>query len=281
MLRRYTRYFATLFLAATAMAPANAMQELKSAKPLTFGSVAMDIPAAMHRRLKPLTDYLSEELKQPVTLRISSGLSVASEELASGNVDIAYLTPVAYVKARRLSNVRPVVKTLSFGHDAFQLMIVTQQDSTIKSVGDLKEKTFAFGDSAALLQRAVVVNAGIKLEQLGSYRFLGHYDNVARGVANHDFDAGIIKDTMTTQWTKKGLRIIYTSPYVPPFNISVSSRVSDARFLEIQQALLKLNTSNPRHRAILKALDEEYDGFTKTSDAEYDVIRKLIKPFEK
>jgi len=281
MLRRYALYLASLFLAATAIAPANAAREPISAKPLTFGSVAMDIPAAMHRRLKPLMDYLTEELKQPVALRISSDLSSASEELASGNVDIAYLTPVAYIKARRLGKVRPVVKTVSFGHDAFQLMIVTQQDSPIKSVQDLKGKTFAFGDPAALLQRAVVVNAGIKLEQFGSYRFIGHYDNIARGVANHDFDAGIIKDTMTTQWVKKGLRIIYTSPYVPPFNISVSNRVSDARFLEIQQALLKLNPSNPKHRAILKALDTEYDGFTKTSDAEYDVVRKLIKPFEK
>lgn len=281
MLHRYILSLTSLCLVASAITTVNAAQEPAGAKPLMFGSVAMDIPAAMHRRLKPLTDYLSGEIKQSVTLRISSDLSSASEELASGNVDIAYLTPVAYIKASRLGKVRPVVKTVSFGHGVFQLMIVTQQDSPIKSVQDLKGKTFAFGDPAALLQRAVVVNAGIKLEQFGSYRFIGHYDNIARGVANHDFDAGILKDTTATQWVKKGLRIIHTSPYVPPFNISVSSRVSDARFLEIQQALLKLNTSNPAHRAVLKALDEEYDGFAKTSDAEYDAVRKLIEPFER
>ncbi|MEK7262570.1 MAG: PhnD/SsuA/transferrin family substrate-binding protein, partial [Pseudomonadota bacterium] len=71
--------------------------EHNPAEVLYLGSVAMDIPAEMHRRLKPLTDYLSGELKRPVQLRLSADLNAAQSEVAYGRVDIAYLTPVAYI----------------------------------------------------------------------------------------------------------------------------------------------------------------------------------------
>ena len=175
---------------------------------LTFGSVAMDIPAEMHRRLRPLMNYLSTELKRPVQLKLSADLSKAADELAGGNVDIAYLTPVAYIKAQRAGGARLVAKTVTRGDKSFQLMLVVRRDSPIKSVKDLAGKSFAFGDPAAILQRAVLVNAGLRLEQLGSHRFIGHYDNIARGVANGDFDAGILKDTTAYEWERR-LRVIH------------------------------------------------------------------------
>ena len=38
---------------------------------------------------------------------------------------------------------------------------------------------------------------------------------------------------------------------------------------------------NPAHARIIKSLDPSYSGFAPTNDAEYDVVRRLIKPFEK
>ena len=170
----------------------------------------MDIPAEMHRRLRPLMDYLSTELKRPVQLKLSADLSKAADELAGGNVDIAYLTPVAYIKAHqraaRASSPKPSRRS-EHSVPADDCWCATAPD--LKSVRDLVGKSFAFGDPAAILQRAVVVDAGVKLEELGSYRFIGHYDNIARGVANGDFDAGILKDTTAYEWERKGLRVIH------------------------------------------------------------------------
>jgi len=42
---------------------------------IRLGSVAMDIPAEMYCRLAPLTKYLSDSLKRPVTLKLSSSMS--------------------------------------------------------------------------------------------------------------------------------------------------------------------------------------------------------------
>ncbi len=172
---------------------------------LRFGSVAMDIPAVMHRRLTPLINYLSETLAMPVSLKLSPNMPTAVGEVATGGVELAYLTPVAYVNAHEKGKVSLVVKTITEGRPSFQLMIVVRKDSPIRTIDDLAGKTFAFGDKAAILQRATVVNAGMPLEKLSSYKFIGHYDNIAQGVLSGDFAAGIVKDTTAVAWEKKGL----------------------------------------------------------------------------
>ncbi len=247
---------------------------------IRFGSVATHIPAEMYRRLTPLTKYLSETLQRPVTLKLSPNMSAAIDDVAKGDVEIAYLTPVAYLKARAQGNVQLVVKVLTNKQASFQLMIVVRDDSPIRRIQDLKGKTFAFGDKAAILQRAVVVGAGMPLESLGEYKFIGHLDNIAKGVASGDFDAGILKDTTAIDWRKKGLRVLYSSPPLPSFNIVASSKL-DARLLkQIRQAFLSLDMKNPAHKAVMHALDDGYDGFAPARDSDYDVVRRLIAPFE-
>ena len=247
---------------------------------IRLGSVAMDIPAEMYRRLAPLTKYLSATLKRPVTLKLSANMSAAIDEVSNGSVELAYLTPVAYIKAHAKGNVQLVAKMLTNKKASFQLMIVVRDDSPIRRIQDLKGKSFAFGDKAAILQRAVVVGAGMPLENLGDYKFIGHYDNIAKGVANGDFDAGILKDTMASDWKNRGLRILHSSAPLPPYNIVASSKVDTKLLKQIRQAFLSLNMKNPAHRAVIQALDGEYDGFAPARDADYDVVRRLIAPFE-
>lgn len=247
---------------------------------IRFGSVAMDTPAAMHRRLTPVTDYLTQALERPVVLRLSPDMKGAIAALADGEVELAYLTPVAYLRAHARGGSQLVAKTVTQGHGFFQLMIVVREESPIRSVEALAGRSFAFGDPEALLQRAVVAGAGIPLERLGKQEFLGHYDNIARGVVRGFYDAGILKDTTALRWQGRGLRILYSSPPLPPYNISASANVSKSMVDKMRQAFLKLDVRNPAHHAVIKALDHEYDGFAATSDGEYEIVRQLITPFD-
>jgi len=246
---------------------------------IRFGSVAMDIPAAMHKRLTPLTRYLSEKLQRPVILMLSPDMPAAIDDVAMGRVNLAYLTPVAYLKSHEKGNTRLIAKMVTNKKASFQLMIVVREDSQIKTVDDLVGKSFAFGDKAALLQRAVVAGANMPLEKLGTYSFLGHYDNIVRGVLNRDFDAGILKDTKAFKWQDKGIRIIYESPALPPYNITANSTLDEKTFLALQKIFLQLDVNNPEHSRVIKALSSKYDGFAPTNDEEYDVVRELITPF--
>ena len=266
---------AVLFMLPIAVSAEQASDELK------FGSVAMDIPAVMHRRLTPLTQYLSKKINRPVSLKLSPNMPAAIDDVATGQVDLAYLTPVAYLKAHKKGNSEILVKTLTKKKGSFQLMIVVRDDSPIKTVEDLAGKSFAFGDKAALLQRAVVVGAGMPLEKLGSYKFIGHYDNIVRGVLNGDFDAGILKDTKVFAWQKKGIRVLYSSEPLPPYNITAQGKLDADLKAKLTQAFLDLDINKPEDKKVITALSGKYDGFARTSDKEYDVVRKLVAPFEK
>jgi phosphonate transport system substrate-binding protein len=275
----YTASALVMALSLTTLAATNAHAD--SNKELLFGSVAMDIPAVMHKRLKPLTRYLSEKLGRPVSLKLSPNMGAAIKEVANKHVDLAYLTPVAYLKAHAKGGAKIIAKTVTKGKASFQLMIVVKENSPYKTVANLKGKSFAFGDKKALLQRAAVVGAGINMEDFSEYKFIGHYDNIARAVVNGDFEAGILKDTMAFAWQNKGLRILAESPDLPPYNIAASGDIDDDTLVKLKDAFLSLDKNNPAHLKVIKAVDKKYDGFAATSDAEYDVVRKLIKPFNK
>ena len=249
-------------------------------KSIRFGSVAEDIPAAMHQRLTPLIEYLEKSIGRPVVLALSPNMPKAIEDLSKGSVELAYLTPVAYLRAHEKGGATLIAKVVSNNQAFFRLEIAVRDDSPIRKVDDLVGKKFAFGDPAALLQRAVVENSGITLEKFGSVSYLGHYDNIVRGILNKDYDAGIVTDSKARKWNKKGLRVIYSSPRLPPYNIAATSKIDHKVFLRLQQALLGLKESNPDHRRVLQALGEDYDGFARTSDQEYDIVRKLIKPYQ-
>ncbi len=279
MSRLPLRSFCSSMLLVLCFVAPGAYSEQQS-KSLYFGSVAMDIPAVMQQRLQPLTEYLTEELDRSVRLYLSADMPAAIDAAASGKVDLAYLTPVAYLRAHEQGQVELIAKTVTDGKGAFRLMIVVRDDSPIQKVEDLAGKRFAFGDKAALLQRAVVVGAGIPLESLGEYRFIGHYDNIVRGVLNGDFESGILKDTMAYKWKDKGIRVVYESAELPPYNIVARAGLDPQLLVRLRQAFLKLNPENPEHRDIIKSLDQKYDGFVAATDAEYDVVRSLVSPFQ-
>ena len=248
---------------------------------IRFGSVAMEIPAVMHERLMPLAEYLEGELKTQVSLYLSHDMPAAVKAVAENRVQVSYLTPLAYIRAKEAGNVRLVVKTVTRGRSSFRLVIVVKQLSPIKKIADLAGKSFAFGDSTALLQRAVVEGAGIEIERFAEFHFLDHHDNVARGVLNGDFDAGIIKESLISRQHENALRVLYRSPKLPPYVIVVSRNVPDKTYRAIRAAFLKLSDDYPGHLRIIKTLDKNYTGFATVDDGEYDVVRRLIAPFNK
>jgi phosphonate transport system substrate-binding protein len=248
---------------------------------LYLGSVAMDVPAAMVRRLTPLTTYLSKKTGIKISFRASPNLGSAVNELGKDFTQIAYLTPVAYIDAHDKFKARPLVSPLTHGKSTFNLVVAVRRDSKLESMADLKGKTFALGDEKAVLQRAVVVGGGINLHEFSRFGFLNHYDNIAKAVLNNDFDAGILKDTVYEQFEAQGLRKIYTSPPLASYLFAVNDRLPPDTVKKLRAAFLALNSGTPEEKAILKDLDQGYDGFVAVEDKDYDVVRKLIAPFQK
>jgi len=243
---------------------------------IQLGSVAMDIPAEMDKRLSPLAKYLGSKTGLTVNFHASPNLDSAVEDLGMNTTQIAYLTPAAYLEAHEKYAAIPLVNPLNKGKGTFTLMIAVQKDSPIKTIGDLRGKKFAFGDKKAKLQPAVVESAGIKLEEFASYDYLNHYDNIAKAVINGDFDAGILKDSVADKFAAQGLRVIHTSPPLPSYVFAVNINLSPKIIAKLKQAMLALKNDTEENKAILTALEKGYDGFEASDDKDFDEIRKLL-----
>lgn len=244
-------------------------------KELQLGSVAMDIPAEMVRRLTPLTKYLSLKTGTSVEFHASPNLNTAVEDLGMNITQIAYLTPVAYMEAHEKYAAIPLVNPLSKGKGTFTLVIAVQKDSPIQAISDLRGKKFAFGDKKAKLQPAVVETAGIKLEEFASYDYLNHYDNIAKAVINGDFDAGILKDTVAEKFAA-GLRVIHTSPRLASYVFAVNKDLPPKTIAKLKKAMLALKNDTEENKAILTALEQGYDGFEVAHDKDFDGVRALL-----
>jgi len=241
----------------------------------------MDIPVEMIKRMSALTNHLALNTPLNVRFRPSPNLGSAVEDLGTGQTQIAYLTPVAYIDARKKYGVIPLVAPTVDRRPHFALVIGVKAGSGISSPEELKGKRFAFGDEKALLQRAAVGSMGLKSADFASFAYLKHYDNIAKAVLAGDFDGGILKDSTADEFKGRGITVIGSTPPLPSYIFAVHPGMPEAVRNQLRDALLALNKSTPERAATLEAFDKTYDGFVVVEDASYDSVRKLIQPFQK
>jgi phosphonate transport system substrate-binding protein len=271
-----------VLLVGTAFQPAWAKATSRnSGTSVTMGSVAMDIPVEMIKRMSALTNYLALNTNLNIRFRPSPNLGSAVEDLGTGQTQIAYLTPVAYIEARKKYGVIPLVAPTTQGSPHFSLVIGVKAGSGINAPAELKGKRFAFGDEKALLQKAAVESMGLKSSDFSTFAYLKHYDNIAKAVLAGDFDGGILKDSVADGFKSKGLAVIGSTAPLPSYIFAVHPGMPAAVRNRLRDALLALNKSTPDKAATLEAFDIAYDGFVVVDDPAYDPVRTLIQPYQK
>lgn len=144
------RTLIALTLAASCAALAAAPDKKSAAvekKPLKLGiSPAYGVEAAA--KAKTLIEpYLTTALGSPVTVVILPGYEELSDALATGAVDLAWITPLAFVRA---SQKNPYVQALSKamrtgdGGLSYRSVFIVKKDSPLKTLADLKGKKVAW-----------------------------------------------------------------------------------------------------------------------------------------
>jgi phosphonate transport system substrate-binding protein len=235
----------------------------------------------MIRRMSALTNYLALSTDLSVRFRPSPNLGSAVADLGGGQTQIAYLTPVAYIEARRKYGVVPLVAPTTGGRPHFSLVIGVKAGSGIVSPAELKGRRFAFGDEKALLQKAAVESMGLKAGDFAASAYLKHYDNIAKAVLAGDFDGGILKDSVADRFRSRGITVIATTAPLPSYLFAVHPGMPGAVRNALRDAFLALKRDAPEQAATLEAFDSACDGFVVVEDQAYDPVRKLIQPYQK
>jgi len=244
---------------------------------IRFGVVPLESPAVMFKKFSPLVEYLSRKLGRPVDLRVAVDFEGAIKDIGQNATQLCYMTPSTFIEANKRYGVRVLVKALREGKPYHHSVIITKADSDIRSIEDLKGKTFAFGDmrstSSHIIPRAMLKQAGIDLSDLRYYNYLGHHDDVVKAVLKGEFDAGGVMEATANKFKDRGIRFLKFSEEIPEFNICYNPSISEGDLAIIKTALISLRDSDPEGAAVLKSIDESYTGFTEARDNDYDSIK--------
>ena len=229
----------------------------------------------------PLRAYLERALGRSVQLIIPTNYNATVEGLGNGSLDIAYLGGLTFVKAHERYGAVPLVQRET--DREFHALFITQANSPIKSLTDLKDKSFAFGDinptSGHLMPYRAMLKVGIDADKDIKFRYTGSHAATIKAVESGAVDAGACDETVFRQMTKDGkadggkLRVFYTTE---PFVDYVWAARSDLD-APTQEAVVKAFVSlRPgKDDEILTILRGEK--FVAADNAEYDAIRATAK----
>lgn len=249
---------------------------------LRFGVLPLESPVVMYKKFAPLVAYLGSKLGKKMEVKVAVDFDGALKDIGENYTQLCALGPATYIAAHKDYGVKVLVKGLRDGKPYHRSAIVTRTDSDIKSVEDLRGRTFAFGDvqssSGHIAPRLVLRDAGIDIEDLRYYHYLGHHDDVAKAVLSGDFDAGALAEWIAQKYLSEGLRIVRFSDEIPEMNICVNSSLDERDVAMIKTALISLDDSTPEGAMMLKSIDEHFTGFVESDDSDYHAIRaKILK----
>jgi phosphonate transport system substrate-binding protein len=232
-----------------------------AADTLRVTAIPDESPTELQRKFKPLGDYLADKTGMEVSFVPVTDYAAAVEALVNGKVDLAWFGGFTFVQAndRSKGQVEPLVQRAE--DETFKSVFITTADSGVKSLGDLKGKTFAFGSpsstSGHLMPRSFLLKNGIKPDDDMRVSFSGAHDATAFAVAGGKVAAGALNISV---WNKlvdgkkidtSKVNVFYTTPPYYDYNWSVRSDMKPETKKAIVDAFTSLTADAEPGKSIL------------------------------
>ncbi|MFH1358730.1 MAG: phosphonate ABC transporter substrate-binding protein [archaeon] len=255
-------------------------------KVLRMGLIPADDAAEMLRAYEPVREYLSKELGIPVEIQVTNDYTAAIEAMKYKHIDMAWFGPFSYILASNVAGAEAIVNGVrrSDGKADYHSIIVTNADSGIKTLADLKGKSFAFVDPAStsgnLMPRKILIENGIDPKKdFSNYYYAGTHNAVEYAIANGKVDAAADSDNSYDRMVAEGEIdpnvniIIYKSEPIPGSPIAVRGDLPEELKEKITRALIDMNEQT------INKVDGWGDiaNYQKVSDSDYDIIRDIAQ----
>jgi phosphonate transport system substrate-binding protein len=262
-----------------------------SPKVLRVGFVPAEDAQQVIQNAQPIVAILEKQLGMEVQPFVATDYTGVVEALRGNKLDIAFLTPASYVLAKNEANVRVVLKSERKGSPYYYAAIITRADSGIKTLEDLRGKTFAFGDpvstSANVFPRKMFHERGIDpVRDFKQILYSGGHDATVLAVLNRKVDAGATyansPDNNDTAWMRylknpedvKKIRAIAFSEPIPADNLVINGSLDERTAKKIEDTFIELSR-DPKGKQMLRDL-YQIDGFVPATDKDYDSVRRAF-----
>ena len=219
------------------------------------------------------------------------------EAMRTKHADIVYFGPVSYVQAAERSGAEAMVTPAVFGDKnqaGYISKIIVKAGSPIKSLADLKGKTFAFVDPASTSGNYVptlelmTAFPGMTNEDFhtngkffSSVSFSGKHQNGLQAVIEGDIDAAPIASDILAAEIAAGrakesdFTVIHESPKIPSSPMAIRNDIPEDIKAKVKQFLLTYK--DPAYFQYMLGLPpDERPEFVEAFDRDYDYVRDLM-----
>jgi len=233
----------------------------QAAETLRVSAIPDEAPTELLRKFEPLGKYLSQQLGMEVKFVPVADYPAVVESLASHRLDMAWLGGFTFVQVHlKDPKATPLVQR---EQDAkFTSKFITANPD-VKSLADLKGKSFAFGSisstSGSLMPRYFMLKEdNIKPESYFSrVAYSGAHDATVAWVQAGKVDGGVLNASVWQKLVDAGkvdtgkVKVFATTPEYYDYNWTVRGNMEPALKEKIKQAFLDLDPAKPDHKAIL------------------------------
>ena len=263
-----------------------------STKALRVGFVPAEDAQQVMQNAQPLVDILRKELGMEIEPFVATDYTGIVEALRVHKLDVAFLAPASYVLAKNEADIKVILKSERKGIPFYYAAIITRADSGIKTLDDLRGKTFAFGDTLSttghVFPRKMLKERGIDpTRDLKQILYSGGHDATVLAVLNGKVDAGATyansPDGRDTAWMRylkdpadvKRIRAIAFSEPIPADNLVVSGALDPQIVKRLEDIFIELSR-DAKGKTMLRDL-YQIDGFVPATDQDYDSVREAFK----
>ncbi len=199
---------------------------------------------------------------------------------------MASLATFAYVMAHEMGVADAALVSIRYGSPTYNGQIITQADSGIKKLTDLKGRTFARPDplstSGWIIPMLMMKAAGLDPEKdLARIVDAGSHDAVVSAVYNGQADAGATYVDARTRIEKdhpdvmEKIVVIAVTTAIPNDGVQFIPSFPKALKDKIVNALLKIASEDKGKKALNTAY--QWNGLKKIDDSFYDPFRQLLQ----
>ena len=268
-----------LMTALVAFSPAPADAEIK------LVTVPRLSAAELQTIFAPLTEYLTREVGEKVTLVIPKDFDGVKDAVKAGKADIGFVNPLIYIQVKNSVNIAPLALSSEVKSGTrLRGIIIARKDSGITKLQDLKGKKFSFVDEDSpaghIFQKLLLSRAGFDVKKdIVMLPYAKTHENVVTAVFNKTADAGGVReeqlDKMKGTLDTSQLRIVGYTDYFPNWPFFATPSLKKETADKIRTALLKLKPNDPQNEKILGPM--RLTGFIPVLDREYDDLRAAAR----
>ncbi|MBC8211610.1 MAG: phosphate/phosphite/phosphonate ABC transporter substrate-binding protein [Gammaproteobacteria bacterium] len=256
--------------------------------PIRFGLTAVVVTENL-RFLDQWSEYLSEKMGRKVEFELRKSYQEVMDLLDAGNLDFAWICGYPFVQSREPETIELLSVPEYRGAPLYHSYIIVPQDSTVKNLGELEGKVFAFSDpdsnSGFLYPLALMAAQDKKPASYFRHTFFtfNHAETV-QAVSERFADGGAVDSYIweylaifKPEITEK-TRIINTSPSFgfPPI---VSRLGVNPSTVHLMKTTLENMDEDSSGKALLAQL--KLDSFGHYTDSLYNDIRAMANKIQR